>query len=304
MFSTKSTTAPAQERDAAEGRPGGSTTQTWWRWRQRPDLVEAAPRPGGGTTQTWWRQHPDLVEAAPRPGGGTAQTWWRQRPDLVEVEAAPRPGGGSAQTWWRHHPDLVEVEAPPRPGGGTTQTWWRHHPDLVEAAPTATARYLSPMLPKPQVSYRTTSPGVVEANCSCVSRPPAEIVWNVERDNRTLGPPLSTQTAQGDGTTLVVSTLTVRAGLLKDVSIKCLVHHRGLESAIAVAMNTKISLLLTPTSNYPSSPRESGHCCFKAAVVGTALAILISVTTVAALLVLSLCFCLWKCFLHKDGEDV
>ncbi|XP_030200082.1 OX-2 membrane glycoprotein [Gadus morhua] len=133
------------------------------------------------------------------------------------------------------------------------------------------------VLPKPQVSYRTTSPGVVEANCSCVSRPPAEIVWNVERDNRTLGPPVSTQTAQGDGTTLVVSTLTVRAGLLKDVSIKCLVHHRGLESAIAVAMNTKI---------------------------GTALAILISVTTVAALLVMSLCFCLWKCFLHKDGEDV
>jgi uncharacterized membrane protein YqjE len=38
--------------------------------------------------------------------------------------------------------------------------------------------------------------------------------------------------------------------------------------------------------------------------VGTALAILISVTTVAALLVMSLCFCLWKCFLHKDGEDV
>lgn len=36
--------------------------------------------------------------------------------------------------------------------------------------------------------------------------------------------------------------------------------------------------------------------------VGTALTILISVTTVAALLVLSLCFCLWKCFLRKEGE--
>lgn len=36
--------------------------------------------------------------------------------------------------------------------------------------------------------------------------------------------------------------------------------------------------------------------------VGTALTILISVTTVAALLVMSLCFCLWKCFLRKEGE--
>ncbi|CAL8322422.1 unnamed protein product [Merluccius merluccius] len=130
------------------------------------------------------------------------------------------------------------------------------------------------VLPKPQVSYKTTSPGVIEANCTSVSRPPAEIVWNVEQDNRTMGPPVTTQRHHADGTTLVISTLTVQSGLLKDVSIKCLVHHRGLESAIAVSMNTKI---------------------------GTALAILISVTTVAALLVMSLCFCLWKCFLHKDG---
>ena len=27
-------------------------------------------------------------------------------------------------------------------------------------------------------------------------------------------------------------------------------------------------------------------------------------TTVAALLVMSLCFCLWKCFLHKEGEII
>ncbi|TNN59286.1 OX-2 membrane glycoprotein [Liparis tanakae] len=131
------------------------------------------------------------------------------------------------------------------------------------------------VLPKPQVSYRTTSPGVIEANCTSVSRPPAEIVWNVERDNRTKGPPVTTLLPQADGTTLVISTLTVQSGLLKDVSIKCLVHHKGLESPIAVSMNTKI---------------------------GTALTILISVTTVAALLVMSLCFCLWKCFLHKEVE--
>ena len=96
-----------------------------------------------------------------------------------------------------------------------------------------------PVLPKPQVSYKTISPGVIESNCTSVSRPPAEIVWNVERDNRTMGPPVTTQLPQSDGTTLVISTLTVQSGLLKDVSIKCLVHHKGLESPIAVSMNTK-----------------------------------------------------------------
>ncbi|XP_068457851.1 OX-2 membrane glycoprotein isoform X2 [Clinocottus analis] len=146
------------------------------------------------------------------------------------------------------------------------------HPDGPKASRVCLVTYV---LPKPQVSYKTSSAGVIEANCTSVSRPPAEIVWNVERDNRTMGPPVTTLLPQGDGTTLVISTLTVQSGLLKDVSIKCLVHHKGLESPIAVSMNTKI---------------------------GTALTILISVTTAAALLVLSLCFCLWKCFLHKEAD--
>ncbi|XP_067459868.1 OX-2 membrane glycoprotein isoform X3 [Thunnus thynnus] len=146
------------------------------------------------------------------------------------------------------------------------------HPDGLKSSTVCLSTYV---LPKPQVSYKTTSPGVIEANCTSLSRPPAEIVWNVERDNRTMGPPVTTQLPQGDGTTLVISTLTVQSGLLKDVSVKCLVHHKGLESPIAVSMNTKI---------------------------GTALTILISVTTVAALLVMSLCFCLWKCFLRKEAD--
>lgn len=54
-----------------------------------------------------------------------------------------------------------------------------------------------------------------------------------------MGAPLNTQVLQDDGTTLTVSTLTVRSGLLKDVSVKCLVHHKGLETPIAVSMNTK-----------------------------------------------------------------
>ncbi|KAF7658886.1 hypothetical protein LDENG_00005620 [Lucifuga dentata] len=145
-------------------------------------------------------------------------------------------------------------------------------PDGPKSSTICLATYV---LPKPQVSYKTTSPGVIEANCTSVSRPPAEIVWNVERDNRTMGPPVTTQLPQSDGTTLVISTLTVQSGLLKDVSIKCLVHHKGLETPIGVSMNTKI---------------------------GTALTILISVTTVAALLVMCLCFCLWKCFLRKEAD--
>ncbi|XP_010898510.2 OX-2 membrane glycoprotein isoform X1 [Esox lucius] len=148
------------------------------------------------------------------------------------------------------------------------------YPEGLKSATVCLAVFV---LPKPQVSYKNTSPGVIEANCTAVSRPPAEIVWNVERDNRTMGPPVTSQLQQGDGTTLVISTLTVQSGLLKDVSVKCLVHHKGLESPIAVSMNTKI---------------------------GTALAILISVTTVASLLVIGLCFCLWKCFLRKDEDAV
>ncbi|XP_017265566.1 OX-2 membrane glycoprotein isoform X1 [Kryptolebias marmoratus] len=146
------------------------------------------------------------------------------------------------------------------------------HSDETKSSVVCLSTYV---LPKPQVSYRTISPGVIEANCTSVSRPPAEIVWNVETDNRTVGAPTTIQLPQEDGTTLVISTLTVQSGLLKDVSVKCLVHHKGLESAIAVSMNTKI---------------------------GTALTILISVTTVAALLVMSLCFCLWKCFLRKEED--
>ncbi|XP_076119197.1 OX-2 membrane glycoprotein [Alosa pseudoharengus] len=146
------------------------------------------------------------------------------------------------------------------------------YPDGTKSSTVCLTVYV---LPKPQVSYKSTSPGVIEANCTAVSRPASEIVWNVEGNNRTMGAPVTTAQPLDDGTTLVISTLVVQSGLLKDVSVKCLVHHKGLESAIAVSMNTKI---------------------------GTALTILISVTTVAFLLVLSLCFCLWKCFLRKEVD--
>ncbi|TKS67056.1 OX-2 membrane glycoprotein MRC [Collichthys lucidus] len=126
-----------------------------------------------------------------------------------------------------------------------------------------------PMLPKPQVSYKTTSPGVIEANCTSVSRPPAEIVWNVERDNRTMGPPVTTHIPQGDGTTLVISTLTVQSGLLKDVSVKCLVHHKGLESPIGVSMNTK-RVHISEKSLSSKSPIQSATVYKREAVTGLA----------------------------------
>lgn len=116
-----------------------------------------------------------------------------------------------------------------------------------------------PVLPKPQVSYKTTSPGVIEANCTSVSRPPAEIVWNVERDNRTMGAPVATHLPQGDGTTLVISTLMVQSGLLKDVSVKCLVHHKGLETPIAVSMNTKSELASLHQHTYLWSAMPAIH---------------------------------------------
>ncbi|KAI1899780.1 hypothetical protein AGOR_G00065270 [Albula goreensis] len=130
------------------------------------------------------------------------------------------------------------------------------------------------VLPRPQMSYRTTPQGTIEANCTALARPPAEIVWNVEGDNRTLGPPVTLSSELPGGTTLVVSTMVLQASLLNDKSVKCLVHHRGLESPISVSMNTKL---------------------------GTALAILISVTSVATLVIVSMCICLFKCFLRKDS---
>nr|XP_015219013.1 PREDICTED: OX-2 membrane glycoprotein-like isoform X1 [Lepisosteus oculatus]XP_015219014.1 PREDICTED: OX-2 membrane glycoprotein-like isoform X1 [Lepisosteus oculatus] len=137
------------------------------------------------------------------------------------------------------------------------------------------------VLPKPQLDYRSLGPGIIGANCSAVGKPAPEISWNVETDNRTFNVSHSSKD-RADGTTLVISTLFVQASLLDEKSVKCIVHHRGLESPIGVTLNTKIHVLCASVT------------------VGTALTILITVTAVAALLVLCLCICLWRCFLRKD----
>lgn len=85
----------------------------------------------------------------------------------------------------------------------------------------------------------TTSPGITEANCTTQSRPAADISWNIEGDNRTIGPPLLSSLDQGDGTTVVISTIIFQSELLDELSVKCIVHHHGLEKAMTVPLYPK-----------------------------------------------------------------
>ncbi|XP_034406163.1 OX-2 membrane glycoprotein-like [Cyclopterus lumpus] len=126
------------------------------------------------------------------------------------------------------------------------------------------------VLPKPEVSTVTSSSGVTEANCTAQSRPAAEIMWSVVGDNRTLGPPTPAAYDRGDGTTVVTSTLFFQSALRDELSLKCIVHHPGLEKPLTVPLNTN---------------------------VGPAMVIVLSVCGVAAVLLLCLCVCLCKCFI-------
>ncbi|KAM7375386.1 hypothetical protein PAMA_014472 [Pampus argenteus] len=137
----------------------------------------------------------------------------------------------------------------------------------------ATACLFVYVLPKPEVNHVTSPSGVTEANCTTQSRPAAEITWNVEGENRTLGPSISSAYDQGDGTTIVTSTLHFHSALLDDLYVKCIVHHQGLQKPLSVSLNTNVS---------------------------PAMVILISVCGVAAVLLLCLCVCLCKCFICTD----
>lgn len=126
------------------------------------------------------------------------------------------------------------------------------------------------VLPKPEVNYVTLPSGDIEANCSAQSKPPAQISWDVGGDNGTLGPPVFSSHTQSDGTTIVTSTVSLKAGALSDV--KCIVHHRGLDKPLSV-----------PLSN-----------------VSPAMVVLLVVSGVVTVLLLCLCGCLCKCFLCSD----
>ncbi|CAJ1087556.1 OX-2 membrane glycoprotein-like [Xyrichtys novacula] len=129
------------------------------------------------------------------------------------------------------------------------------------------------VLPKPEVNHVTSSSGFTEANCTAQSRPAAEITWDVGGENKTFEPPVPTSYEQGDGTTVVTSTLFFQSAALSDVVIKCIVHHPGLEKPLTVPLNTNM---------------------------GPAMVVLISVCGVAAILLLCLCVCLCKCFICTD----
>ncbi|XP_051982262.1 OX-2 membrane glycoprotein-like [Xyrauchen texanus] len=136
-----------------------------------------------------------------------------------------------------------------------------------EGTKSATACLSVYVLPKPEASYITISQDIVEANCTAVSRPAAEISWNVEGHNQTLGPAVTTLYQLGDGTTMVVSSIQIQAELLDDELVKCEVHHQGLGSAISIFLNKS----------------RNPHV------------ILISASCVALVLLICLCICLKKC---------
>ncbi|TRZ01530.1 hypothetical protein DNTS_005213, partial [Danionella cerebrum] len=123
------------------------------------------------------------------------------------------------------------------------------------------------VLPKPEVSYVRLSRSVIEANCSTVSRPPAEISWNIEGHNKTLGPAVVSFYQQGDGTTMVVSSIQLQRELLDVQLVKCEVHHQGLESSVYVSLNKS----------------KNGFV------------LLIFTSCVALVLLICLCICLKKC---------
>ncbi|XP_073719227.1 nectin-3 [Misgurnus anguillicaudatus] len=138
------------------------------------------------------------------------------------------------------------------------------YPDGTKSAIACLSVYV---LPKPEASYITVTQGIVEANCTAVSRPAAEISWNVDGHNKTLGPSVNSFYQLGDGTTMVVSSIQLRAELLDDELIKCEVHHQGLGSAVFIYLNKS----------------RNGHI------------ILISASCVALVLLICLCICLKRC---------
>lgn len=144
----------------------------------------------------------------------------------------------------------------------------------------------------------TSASGETEANCTARSRPPANITWDVGGDNRTLGPPVTSTDSQGDGTTIVTSTLLFHSSLLKDVSVKCIVHHPGLREPLSVPLDTNGEKILNP------------HICLRSifnlslcpCVTGSLATLTFLLCGSFAVLLLCVCVIVYKCFC-KEGES-
>ncbi|KAK1802969.1 hypothetical protein P4O66_021508, partial [Electrophorus voltai] len=100
----------------------------------------------------------------------------------------------------------------------------------------ATACLAVYVLPEPEVTSTPVRQGVVQANCTAVSRPPARLLWNVEGHNRTLGPSEMSSEQQGDGTTLVISSILLQSKLLDEEDVTCTALHQGLETTVSVSL--------------------------------------------------------------------
>lgn len=144
------------------------------------------------------------------------------------------------------------------------------YPDGSRSATACLSVYV---LPKPEVNRVTLSSGVTEVNCTARSRPAAEVFWSVGGDNGTLGPPTSWSYEQGDGITVVTSTLLVQSEELRDRDVKCIVQHPGLEEPVTLTLGSEMA---------------------------PAKVILLSVCGVVAVLLLGLCVFLCKCLVCSD----
>lgn len=144
----------------------------------------------------------------------------------------------------------------------------------------------------------TSASGETEANCTAQSRPPADITWDVGGNNRTLGPPVTSTDSQGDGTTIVTSTLLFQSSLLKNVVVKCIVQHPGLREPLSVPLNTKGEKMVNPHVGLCFIFNLSLCLCV---IVSSALVILLVCGVVAVLLCLCVCFC--KCIFCANGES-
>ncbi|KAM6945382.1 nectin-2-like [Aplochiton taeniatus] len=128
------------------------------------------------------------------------------------------------------------------------------------------------VLPSPALTSVALPSGVVEVNCSAASRPPSWMSWTVEGGNATaLGGAAAHAHEQGDGTTLVTSTLLLQLERPRELSVKCSVHHQGLEQPITVSLDG-----------------------------GGPAPVVIVISCVATLLLCCFCFCLCKYFLCQD----
>lgn len=127
------------------------------------------------------------------------------------------------------------------------------------------------VLPSPTMTSATLPSGVKEVNCSAASRPPSWMSWSVEGYNGTMAEPVSHAHHQGDGTTLMTSTVLLQSEEPREPSVKCSVHHRGLEQPITVSLDGD----------------------------GPGLVVIVT-SCVAALLLCCFCVCLSKYFLCQD----